>query len=36
MVLKLQHFGESEISRKFGNVVVEKDGEDKMDAPCEQ
>jgi len=37
MELKLRHSGESEIPRKFGNVVVvEKDEEDKMDAPCEQ
>jgi hypothetical protein len=27
IVLKLGHFGESEIPWKFGNVVLEKDGD---------
>jgi len=36
MVLKRRHVGELDIPRKFGSVVMEKGGKDKMDAPCEQ
>jgi len=33
MVLKLGHF---KIPGKFGNVVLEKDGEDELDQSCEK
>jgi len=37
MVLKPGRFGSrSETSRRFWNVVLEKDGEDQLDRSCEE